>query len=161
APYARDINVGAPRSFLADGRPVYGGTAGRPDPRFRRLLLIETGSNSNYDALDVTLRKRFSAGLPFSATWSWSHSLSDLDMQGGAITDPSNRRRDYGNSNGDVRHSLNVQALYAPHFAARPLRWINGFELSTISFYNSGFPINAVSGMDNNNDLAVIDRLPG
>ena len=161
APYARDINVGAPLRYLSDGRPVYGGTAGRPDPRFRRILLIETGSNSNYNALDVTLRKRFSRGLQLSATWSWSHALSDSDMQGGAITDPSNRRFDYGNSNGDVRHSMNLQALYAPHFGQSALKWINGFELSTVTFYNSGFPINAVSGIDNNNDLAVNDRLPG
>jgi hypothetical protein len=161
APYGRDINVGSPVRFLADGRPVYGGSAGRPDPRFRRILLIETGSNSDYNALDVTVRKRFSRGLQLSSTWSWSHALSDSDLQGGAITDPSNRRLDYGNSNGDVRHSLNIQALYAPHFATPALKWINGFELSTITFYNSGFPVNAVSGTDNNNDLAVNDRLPG
>src|SRR5262249_20350137 len=146
---------------LSDGRPVYRGTAGRPDPRFRRILLIESGSNSSYNALDVTVRKRFSAGLQFSGTWSWSHALSDSDLQGGAITDPSNRRFDHGNSNGDVRHSMNLQALYAPHFSQPALHWINGFELSTATFYNSGFPVNAVSGTDDNNDLAVNDRLAG
>jgi hypothetical protein len=56
---------------------------------------------------------------------------------------------------------MNLQALYAPHFSRRALQWINGFELSTITFFNSGFPVNAVSGTDDNNDLAVNDRLPG
>jgi hypothetical protein len=161
APHSRDINVGAPVRYLADGRPVYGGTSGRPESRFRRILLIESGANSSYNALDVTLRKRFSKGLQLSTTWSWSHALSSSSLQGGAITDPSNRSFDYGNSDGDVRHSLNLQMLYAPRYSTPALKWMNGFELSTVTFYNSGFPINAVSGTDNNNDLAVNDRLPG
>jgi hypothetical protein len=160
-PAAEDINTGAPVRFLSDGRPVYAGSAGRPDPRFRRILLIDTGSNSSYNALDVTVRKRFSAGLQFSATWSWSHALSDSDLQGGSVTDPSSRRLDYGSSNGDVRHNLVIQGLYAPHFAAPSLRWVNGFEFSAVTFYNSGFPVTAVSGTDLNNDLTVNDRLPG
>ncbi|MFN7919683.1 MAG: carboxypeptidase regulatory-like domain-containing protein [Bryobacteraceae bacterium] len=161
APYARDINIGNPVRFLADGRPVYGGSAGRPDARFRRILLIDTGSNSSYNALDLTIRKRFSSGFQLSTTWSWSHALSDSDMQGGAATDPSNRRLDYGNSGPDVRHSLNFQGLYAPRFAARELSWINGFEISSVLWFNSGYNVNPVAGTDLNNDLTVNDRLPG
>jgi hypothetical protein len=161
APASRDINVGAPVRFLSDGRPVFSGAANRPDPRFRRILLIDTGSNANYHALDVTARKRFSRGLQFSATWSWSHALSDSDLQGGVITDPTNRRLDYGNSGTDVRHTFNFQGLYAPRFSAPALKWINGIELSSVLWYNSGYNVNAISGQDLNNDLTVNDRLPG
>lgn len=161
APYARDINLSAPVRFLADGRPVYQGSAGRPDARFRRIMLIESGSNSNYNALDVTIRKRFAQGLQFSTTWSWSHALSDSNMQGGALMNPADRRFDYGNSNGDVRHNLTLQALYAPQFKSSSLGWLNGFQLSSIVFYNSGFPVNVLAGPDLNNDLITNDRNPG
>ncbi|MCX6596440.1 MAG: TonB-dependent receptor [Acidobacteria bacterium] len=161
SPYSRDINVGAPVRFLADGRPFYSGSANRPDARFRRILLIETGSNASYHAMDLSVRKRFSKGLQLSATWSWSHALSDSDLQGGALTDPSNRRLDYGNSGTDVRHSFNTQWLYAPRFDNAGLKWINGFELSSLLWYNSGYNVNAVAGTDVNNDLTVNDRLAG
>ncbi len=161
APYARDINLSAPVRTLADGRPVYSGTANRPDARFRQINLIESGSTGNYNSMDLTIRKRFSGGLLLSTTWSWSHALSDSNMQGNSVSDPSNRRFDYGNTNGDVRHSWNLQGLYAPRFQAAGLKWVNGFEVSSTLFYNSGFPINALAGSDLNNDLVVNDRLVG
>ncbi len=46
---------------------------------------------------------------------------------------PSNRRLDYGNSGTDIRYTVNLQALYAPHFDTPPFTWINGFEWSGLS----------------------------
>lgn len=153
--YTRDINLSAPTSFLADGRPVYRGSLGRPDARFRQINLVESGGNSNYNGFDVTIRKRFTGGFLFAGTWSWSHALSDSELDGTTIMDPSNRRRDYGNSSSDVRHNFTAQGLYAPTW-----KFLRGFEFSSIFFYNSGYPINAQAGADLNNDLVLNDRLP-
>ena len=157
-PYVRDINLGAPVSTLADGRPVFGGNAARPDTRFRQINLIESGSNSNYNALDVTLRRRFSQGISFGATWSWGHALADNLQEGTALSDPTNRRRDYGNRESDVRHTMVLQALYEPTFHTPQMHWMNGFQLSTMTYYNSGYTINAQAGIDLNNDGVLNDR---
>lgn len=158
--YSRDINLPAPVSSLADGRPVYQGSLNRPDPRFRQINLLESGSNSNYNALDITVTQRFSKGLQFSGTYSWSHALSDSDQGGGALMDPSNRGRDYGNYSSDVRHSFGMHGLYAPAFTQN-MKWLNGFEFSTMLWYNSGYPVNAVAGSDLNQDLTLNDRPVG
>lgn len=158
APYSRDINLSAPVSTRPDGRPVYRGSMGRPDPRFRQINLIESGANNNYHGLDVTITKRFSAGVQLSTSWSWSHSIADGDLEGGALSDPSLRARDRGNANADVRHNWVLQGLWAPTFRPAAMRWFNGFELSSVVFYNSGYPINAQPGQDLNNDLVVNDR---
>ena len=39
------------------------------------------------------------------------------------------------------------------------MRWLNGFQFSTLMFYNSGFPVNALAGSDLNNDLVLNDRV--
>ncbi len=153
APYTRDINLSAPASFLADGRPVFRGTAGRPDPRFRAINLTESGANNNYHAFDLTLTKRFSQGLQLSTTWSWSHAIAEGDLEGGALTDPANRFNDRGNANADVRHNWVMQGLWAP-------KYFYGFELSSVVFFNSGYMINPLAGSDLNNDLVLNDRLP-
>ena len=127
APYARDINLSAPTGVLADGRPVFQGSAGRPDPRFRQINLLESGANNNYHSFDLSLVRRFSAGLQFSTTWSWSHAIAEGDLEGGSLMDPTNRARDRGNANADVRHNWIAQGLWAPDFAA--FKWLNGFEL--------------------------------
>lgn len=157
--YSRDINLPAPVSYLSDGRPVYQGSLNRPDPRFRQINLLESGSNSNYNALDLTLTQRFSHGLQFSGTYSWSHVLSDSDQGGGALMDPSNRRRDYGNYSSDVRHTFGLQGLYSPTFT-RATKWVNGFEFSAMLWYNSGYPVNAIAGSDLNNDLNTTNDRP-
>lgn len=90
--------------------------------------------------------------------YTWSHALGNNLGEGGAPEDPSNLQRDYGPLGNDARHTLVLQGLYAPHSSVAALRWINGFELSTAFFYNSGFPINVTSGVDLNNDGTFNDR---
>ena len=56
----------------------------------------------------------WSRGLQLSSTWSWSHAIAEGDLEGGALTDPSQRSRDRGNANADVRHNWVMQGLWAP-----------------------------------------------
>jgi hypothetical protein len=156
--YSRNINLGAPVSYLADGRPVFG--SARPDPQFNQINLIEYGGNSNYNAFFLNVTKRLSAGLQFAATYTYSHALSNTLGEGGAPEDPTNVGRDYGSSEDDVRHYLVAQGLYEPTFHAPALRWVNGFEISSSAFYNSGYPINVVAGTDLNGDGILNDRPP-
>ena len=96
--------------------------------------------------------------MQFAATYTYSHALANNLGEGGAPQDPTNLRRDYGNADDDVRHYLVVQGLYEPKFSDPRLHWINGLEISSMAFYNSGYPINAVSGIDLNNDGNLNDR---
>jgi hypothetical protein len=156
--YSENINLGSPVRYLADGRPVFGGAAARPNPNFAQINLIESGGNTNYNAMFVNISKRFSKGLEFGVAYTFSHALSNTLGEAGSPEDPTNLRRDYGPSENDARHSLVAQGLYEPRSAEPWLRWINGFELSSMIFYNSGFPINVVSGIDLNNDGVLNDR---
>lgn len=159
-PYQRDVNLPAPVGQLDDGRPVYSGSADRPNPDFRAINLVESNGRSEYHGLDVTVRRRFSQGLQLSGTYSYARARSNSNLEGGAVMDPSDVERDFGASNGDVRHTVVAQWSYAPKLRARGLQWLNGLELSALTFYNSGFPINAQAGTDLNNDLVLNDRRP-
>ena len=156
--YSRNINLGAPVSFLADGRPVFGPKSAHPDQAFNQINLIESGANTNYNALFFNVSKRLTSGLQFAATYTYSHAIANNLGEGGASQDPTNLRRDFGNGDNDVRHYLVMQGLYEPRFSGSALRWVNGFEISSTAFYNSGYPINAVSGIDLNNDGNLNDR---
>jgi hypothetical protein len=158
APYTRDINLGPVTRTLDDGRPVYSGSANRPNTQFRAINLVETLGTSRYHGVDVTLRQRLLAGLQMSVNYGWSTSRSNSDMEGGALSDPSNPDRDLGPNPGNLTHSVSVQASYVPQFASAALGWLNGFQFSTLTFYNSGFPVNATAGTDLNNDLVLNDR---
>ena len=156
--YSLDANLPAPISLLDDGRPRFPGTTGRPNRDFRIINLIQNGGNTNYNALDVTLRQRFAAGLQFSTTYSWSKALGDSEQGGGSPTDPTNRRRDYGVTNANLGHSFVLQGLWAPTFQTSGMKWFNGTEFASILFANSGYPVDVTAGADLNGDLVLNDR---
>ncbi len=156
--YVADTNLGTPVGALADGRPVFGGAAARPDAQFNQINLVRSGATTNFNGVFAALTRRLDHGLEFSVNYMYSHALADNIGEGGSIEDPTNIQRDYGNADDDVRHNLAIQGLYAVQGHTGWARWTNGFELSTFYFYNSGFPVNEVSGVDLNNDGNLNDR---
>ena len=60
--------------------PLFGMHAGPARMAVSTLLsgLIAGIANSSYNALEASLRKRFSHGLSFLASYTWSHSIDDV-----------------------------------------------------------------------------------
>lgn len=154
--YERDTNLAAPTSYLADGRPVFGGT--RPNTQFTEVLQLSSGSNTNYHALDVTVTKRISHGLQFGTTYSYSKALGTGDQIGAAITDPSDLSRDYGRLSADLRHYWTFQGTYRAAGFGQFAKPLNGIVLSTMTWVHSGYPINSYVGSDLNKDSNANDR---
>ncbi|MEZ5416261.1 MAG: TonB-dependent receptor [Vicinamibacterales bacterium] len=159
-PYSRDINLGPVVNTLADGRPVFTGSANRPNAAFRAINLVESKGRGSYHGLDLSVRQRLARGLQLSGSYSYSRARSIGDMEGGALMDPTDPERDWGPSPGDLRHNVSAQASYAPEITGGAMRWLTGFQFSTLVFYNSGFPVNGTAGTDLNNDLVLNDRVP-
>ena len=103
--------------------------------------------NSNYNALQVDLRKRFAGGLQFRTAYTWSKSLDNGDTLNasaaanapGLAQDARNLRLDWGPSTFDIRQALAVSGIYEfPFFRRR--RLIGGWSVNGIFTYNTGFP---------------------
>jgi hypothetical protein len=156
--YYTDTNLTETGQTLADGRPIFAGIANRPNPNFGAINLLRSGTTANFSGGFITLEKRLSNGLEFTVNYMYSHALSDNIGEGGAVSDPTNIHRDYGNADSNVGHNLVLQGLYQPTLAEHSLRWLNGFEISTITYINSGYPINITAGTDLNNDGVLNDR---
>jgi hypothetical protein len=156
--YYTDTNLTATGQTLADGRPIFAGIAKRPNPNFGAINLLRSGTTANFNGGFLTLEKRMSNGLEFTVNYMYSHALSDNIGEGGAVSDPTNIHRDYGNADSNVGHNLVLQGLYQPTLSEHSLRWLNGFEVSTITYMNSGYPINITAGTDLNNDGVINDR---
>ena len=156
--YYTDTNLTPTGNTLADGRPIFAGTANRPNPNFGAINLIRSGANTNFNGGFLTLQKRMTHGLEFTVNYMYSHALADNIGEGGSVSDPTNLRRDYGNADNDTRHNLVIQGIYQPSINAHSWHWLNGFELSSMTFVNSGYPINPIAGTDLNQDGVINDR---
>jgi hypothetical protein len=157
--FLRNSNLINPISTLADGRPVYSSTvsaATRANPNFNNITYIDIGSNSSYNALLATFAHRMSAGLTTSASYTWSHSLSDTPEANSyefsnPIADPSNRKFDRGNSSVNRPNSLTISAVYQPvtHFENK---YVNGIFTNN----NFAFLLNASSGDQQNETTSTV-----
>jgi hypothetical protein len=120
--FLRNVNLINPIATLADGRPVYSKNVNantRLFPQFNNILLQDSGARSVYDAGIVNYTHRMAKGVQLSASYTWSHTISDAPdvnsfEQNLPIEDPSNRFRDRGNSSVNRPHSLTISSIIEP-----------------------------------------------
>jgi hypothetical protein len=159
-----DINLVPSGNFLADGRPIYSSTA-RVYPDFGNILSAESVGDSNYNALNLTLEKRWSGGFELFATYTWSHAIDDAPEQNTidsanteTLSDPSDRRRDRGNSLTDRPHVFNMTGVFMPqvHSSSKIARYLlNLNRLSVGLVASSGDVFNIGSNQILNGDSSA------
>ncbi|HZB44598.1 MAG TPA: TonB-dependent receptor, partial [Pyrinomonadaceae bacterium] len=124
------------------------------NPSFFQVFFTTPDVNSNYNALNANLVRRFSEGLQLQANYRWSKSIDQLSYEGpGFVTNqtfPQDNRTERGPSDFDVRHYFNFSGAYElPFFRQRRDAvgaLLGGFEISSIVTYRTGFPFTPVVG---------------
>lgn len=115
-----DPNVDpGPYAPNADGRPIYrGGNAspGRPFPTLGQVLTTESTARSQYNALVLTLNKKYSNRWQAQANWVISEDKSDDDNERDPFTvryaDLLNLGPEYSLSDRHSRHRANVFGVF-------------------------------------------------
>jgi hypothetical protein len=128
-------------------------------PQLGPVGLFSSDDNSHYHALQLNLEKRFGRGFTILANYTWSKMIDDFGPSG--TTNPFNRRFDYGISNDDIPHVIHFSGLWqlprvGVHGAAD--RILNGWELTGITLWRSGYPFTVTSGVDNSFSGVGLDR---
>jgi hypothetical protein len=129
----------------------------RINPAFGQLLTYETVVSSSYHAMILQAAKRFSRGVQFMSSFTWSHVLDDGQssftfLPGNAILDPHNRRADYGNSTLDQRRRFVFSGLWQPQIMASGSAknaLVNGWKLSGTVTLSDGFPQTGTVNLSN------------
>jgi hypothetical protein len=132
-------------------------------PVFSSIFSQDTIANSNYNSLQVMVEKRFTRGLQFQASYTFSKSFDQASSFEG-ILDPVNPRRSYSLSQFDSRHRLvfnYVWDLPIPKYSGAKGKLLNGWQLSGIVTFQSGFPIRILSSADNELMNSFDFELPG
>jgi len=108
---------------------------------------IASIGNSSYNAFWLSATKRFSHGLQFGASYTWSHSLdyNSRNSQGIVLQDSTNPRASRGPSDFDARHRFVISYLYEFPLRGRkgflPTRLVEGWSISGNTSFQSGNPV--------------------
>jgi hypothetical protein len=165
-PVYSNINLLPSGVFLADGRPIY--STNHIDQRFNNILPTRSIGQSSYNALNVTVNRRFSAGLESFASYTWSHAIDDapeqnnIDSASQVPEDPSDLRRDRGNSLTDRRQTFTVSEVWEPSFSVQSGFWrylVNNNRLSSLFTAYAGDIFNVGSRATLNGDPSIAASL--
>jgi hypothetical protein len=139
--------VVSPRNLNRADIPIFGINTRRL-PQFGNIFLVGTYPSSNYNAMQVTFKRNLSKGLRFNFNYTWSHTIDDVVGFFKDYQDEFNTRGERASSDQDIRHNFVFDASYDIPSARRLFgdglpRWIaDGWQISTISQFRTGFPVN-------------------
>lgn len=119
-------------------------------PVFSSIFAEDTIANSNYNSLQVQLEKRFAHGMEFQASYTFSKSF-DQASSFENVLNPLNIDRSWALSLFDARNRLvysYVWELPIPVKHGLLGKVANGWAVSGITTFQSGFPIRITSSDD-------------
>jgi hypothetical protein len=117
--------------------------------------------SSTYNALGLSLERRFSSGLSFQSRYTWSHSINDGSVGGGESNGPENVNClscDKGPSVYDIRQNFVANGVYELPFGAGKTfldekglldKFVGGWSLSSIGLWHTGHPLTITMGIAN------------
>ncbi len=125
------------------------GTRGPLGPNFGSNALQSTIGRANYNALELSARHT-SGRLEFSASYTYSKSLDDSSNIGEEVN-PFNPGLSYALSAFDVKQNFVLSYDYKLPFdkLIRANRFSQGWSLSGITRFASGFPVTMINNGDN------------
>jgi hypothetical protein len=137
------------------------------NPNFGAIRLTTFDGSSNYNALQLRVEKRFSHGLDFQSSYTWSKAIDEAsgtesefaNVPGGSrIQDPLDKRAERGRAAFDIRHNFILGATYElpknNKFRGVTDKLLNGWEVSGILTARTGFPFNVILGFDRARDAS-------
>ncbi len=141
----------AGQALVLDGPKCWLGNDPRTNPNWGSSELRAGAGNSWYNSLQFSLVKRFSHGLQFQSSYTWSKVLDETQGQivGESSTppqDPSNLKRDKAPAGFDITQNWRFNAMYripGTSVSSGVLGKVaNGWSVSAILSLQDGYPIN-------------------
>jgi hypothetical protein len=132
-------------------------------PVFSSVFAQDTIANSAYNSLQVSVDKRFARGLQFTAAYTFSKSIDEASSFEG-ILNPLPGANNRSLSLFDARHRFVLSyywELPGRKFNGFAGKVLNGWALSGITTYQTGFPIRITSSADNELMNSFDFELPG
>lgn len=149
---ARQLN---PAIFTAGATPATT-NARRPFAGLSDVEIATPYQSSNFHSLQLNVTRRATNGLTLLGTYVWSktidNSSSTVEGNGAWTRNSFNERLDRGPADFDIRHKVNIAAVYdlprVERGGAVVRALVNNWQINGILTANTGLPFTVKSGTD-------------
>lgn len=140
----RNINQLQPGTIQAN--PGINATALRPYLGLGQIDVTSRDGRSSYHSLQVSLDRRFTSGLGFGLSYTFSKTIADINTPYNAYAFVK------ALDDQDRPHVLNVNYIYELPFFRGQRGWrgntLGGWQLSGVTFFRSGSLLSVTDGVD-------------
>jgi len=134
-------------------------------PDFGFTAEVASGTNADYNSLQVQVTRKMSRGLSFLAGYTWAKSITDQEAEEGGYADggaglgqnDNNPRGDRGRGVNDARHRFTIGYIWELP-VGRGKKWANeggvvntiigAWKLTGSTYFQTGFPITPSTSFD-------------
>ena len=120
-----------------------------PFPSIKSFTEVDNVGNSNYNSLQVSVRRQFNTRLAILSNYTFAKSLDDgstiynYSAPNGTANaqytaDGPDRARDWAVSNIDAKHTVNIAVIYT---TPGPW-WLRDWHIAPVFIGNTGLPVN-------------------
>ena len=130
---------------------------------FSTITLADNGISSNYEGMLASIEHRLANNYTILANYTWSKCMGIVpvtSLGGATIQNPANPRGDYGPCSYDVPNLFNLSMVYFTRFGQGGLMsyLLKDWQIAPLMRYQTGFPVNPLSGLDNSLTGVGLDR---
>ena len=148
----READINQPTVEVAAANPGVNINALRPYKGFGSIRQTDNVASSRYNALQIAWNRRYSGGLLFGVSYTYSKSMDDGSNQRDVVPDTYDTSMLWGPSEFDAHHILVFNYLYdLPFFKDRSKltgKLLGGWQISGITQFQTGLPCSIAGPAD-------------
>jgi len=148
----READINQPAVDVVAANPGVNINALRPYKGFGSIRQTDNVATSRYNALQVSWNRRYSGGLMFGASYTYSKSMDDGSNQRDVVPDTYDTSMLWGPSEFDARHIVVFNYLYdLPFFKNRTKligKLLGGWQISGLTQFQTGLPCSVAGPAD-------------
>jgi predicted heme/steroid binding protein len=148
----READINQPSVDVVSANPGVNINALRPYKGFGSIRQTDNVATSRYNALQVSWNRRYSGGLMFGASYTYSKSMDDGSNQRDVVPDTYDTSMLWGPSEFDARHIVVFNYLYdLPFFKNRTKligKLLGGWQISGLTQFQTGLPCSVAGPAD-------------
>ena len=131
---------------------------------YNTQVIAADGGNSNYHGMLTSLEHRFANNYTILANYTWSKCSAAQPVQSlgteGVVANPYNLNSDYGPCSYDSTNIVNITGVFTSNVHGKGLlgHIMNNWQIAPLVRYQTGLPVNPLSGVDNSLTGIGLDR---
>lgn len=131
---------------------------------YNTQVIAQDGGNSNYHGMLTSLEHRFANNYTILANYTWSKCSAEQPVQSlgteGVVANPYSLKSDYGPCTYDATNIFNLTGVFTSNVHGMGMfgHLLNNWQIAPLVRYQTGLPVNPLSGFDNSLTGIGLDR---